>query len=341
MPWQDKARVLSEIHKLRQTENPSQTVSDTARELAAKTGANAKGSVSSQRDAVRNAVLLAENLHRPSVAKARNATEALGILLKEENAKIEAELINRKKQKALAEPLAIRVIHGSLIDHIPLIERESVDLIIADPPYGIGADTGGFRARTVEHHNYDDSQETAQALMQAIIVDGFSITKPRANLFMFGDVDLFPLFKVACAKMGWKPFRTPIIWRKSESEGVAPWGREGFRRTYEMIFFATKGQRGLIQSPVDILDEKRVGRSVRRYGPEKPVGLLEQLIECSTLPGDLVLDPCCGSGSTLAACRRLRRKAIGIELDQGAYNLAVVAAERDEIPQESAVEELA
>ena len=42
------------------------------------------------RTEVRNATLLAANLHRPSVSKARNATEALGILLKEENAALES-----------------------------------------------------------------------------------------------------------------------------------------------------------------------------------------------------------------------------------------------------------
>ena len=134
--------------------------------------------------------------------------------------------------------------------------------------------------------------------------------------------------------MGWKPFRTPIIWRKSEAEGLAPWGREGFRRTYEMIFFATKGKKGLLQSPVDILDESRVARHKRRYGPEKPTGLLEQLIECSTLPGNYILNPCCGAGSTLIAARHLKRRCLGIELDRVPYNLAVVAAERDPEPAE-------
>jgi len=59
---------------------------------------------------------------------------------------------------------------------------------------------------------------------------------------------------------------------------------------------------------------------------------MEQLIECATMPGELVLDPCCGSGSTLAAARHLKRAAIGIELDESAYNLSVVAAERDDAP---------
>lgn len=328
IPWQDKARALAAIHALRVEANPKQTIRDTANEISQKSGAGDVGS-GTLRTAIRNATILAQNLHRPSVQKARNATEAMGILLKEENAKVEAELIKRKQIKANAAPVEIAVHHGSLLDIMPTLSGNTVDLICADLPYGINADKGGFRARTVEHHNYDDSFQNAQTLMQAVINEGFRLCKARANLFIFGDIDLFPFFKECSARMGWKPFRTPIIWQKSEGEGLAPWGREGFRRTYELIFFATKGGRGLLQSPIDILRENRVSRALRRYGPEKPVGLMEQLIECATMPGEMVLDPCCGSGSTLAAARRLKRKAIGIELDLAAYNLSVVAAVRD------------
>lgn len=332
--WQDKARALAAIHELRQKENPGQTFKQTATELAQKMG---KEKPSGQlRTEVRNATLLAANLHRPSVSKARNATEALGILLKEENAALEAEMIKRRHTTAKAVASPITVVHGDLRDILPTLPAGTFDLIIADLPYGIGADSGGFRSRTVEHHNYDDSKENAQTLLQEVIASGFRVCKPRANLFIFGDVDLFPFFKKASASMGWKPFRTPVVWRKSESEGLAPWGREGFRRTYELIFFATKGERGLLQSPVDILDEKRVGRAVRRYGPEKPIGLLEQLIEAATMPNDYILDPCCGAGSTLAAARHLKRRALGIEIETAPYHLAVVAAERDEETKEEA-----
>lgn len=90
-----------------------------------------------------------------------------------------------------------------------------------------------------------------------------------------------------------------------------------------MLFWATKGQRGLISSPVDVLDEARVSRSERTHAAEKPVDLLKLLIECSTLPGDFVLDPCCGSGSTLVAARDSKRTGLGIELDETFYNTAM------------------
>lgn len=341
VPWQDRTRALAAIHSMRVAANPKQTVSETAREIDAKVGNDSTNSRT--RTTIRNATILAANLHRPSVSKARNATEALGILLKEENAKVEAELIGRRLAQAStveAQAIAIRVIKGSLFDELPSLPDGEADLICCDPPYGIDADKGGFRSRTVEHHNYTDDRETAIRIMQEIITQGFRITKPKANLFMFGDIDYFPLFKEMCSRMGWKPFRTPVTWQKSESEGLAPWGREGFRRTCEWIFFATKGERGLLMSPVDILRENRVSRALRQYGPEKPVGLLRQLIECSTMPGDLVLDPCCGSGSTLAACRELKRRAIGIEIDDAAYNMSVVNANRD-VAGDKKLEEIA
>lgn len=324
LPWQDRARALAAIHALRVEANPEQTVTDTARELIEKGAPLADRQM---RKEMRNSVLLAENLHRPSVAKARNATEAMGILLKEETARIESELLQRRRKAASSVASLCTVRHGDMQKLLPEIDPGTFDLIIADLPYGIKAD--GFRDRTVEHHNYEDSPEIAKQLLTFVISEGFRVTKPRANLLLFGDVDLFPLFKTACGGMGWKAFRTPIIWRKSESEGLAPWGREGFRRTYEMIFFATKGNKGLFQSPVDILEAKRVARNLRRYGPEKPVDLLEQLIEAASMPGDYVLDPCCGAGSTLIACRHLKRRGLGIELDEAAYHMAVVAAERD------------
>lgn len=333
IPWQDRARALAAIHEMRAKENPKQTFQDTAAELASKDGTIAPRTL---RREVRNATILAANLHRPSVAKARNATEALGILMKEEEARVEAVLIERRQAAATAAPSPVVAVHGDMRILLPQMEPELFDLIIADLPYGIGADSSGFRNRTVEHHNYDDSPEYAKYLLQTVIAEGFRVSKLRSNLFIFGDVDLFPFFKTAAASMGWKPWRTPIIWQKSESEGLAPWGREGFRRTYELIFWATKGQRGLLLSPTDILTIKRVARHERRYGPEKPVELLERLIECSTMPGDYILDPCVGAGSTLAAARHLKRKALGIELDASAYALATVAAARDEVVQAEA-----
>jgi DNA modification methylase len=197
------------------------------------------------------------------------------------------------------------------------------DLIIADPPYGIAASGAGFRARSVHHHNYIDTPDSAKLIAQTILSEGFRVTKSRANIFIFCDIDLFPWLKTAASNMGWEPFRRPLIWMKSESEGLAPWGGQGPRITTEFIFYATKGQRGLNASPVDVFDDRRVSRTERIHAAEKPVSLFERLINCSCLPGDSVLDPCCGSGASLVACKHLQRRALGIEIDEDYYNAAL------------------
>lgn len=54
----------------------------------------------------------------------------------------------------------------------------------------------------------------------------------------------------------------------------------------------------------------------------KPVGVLKQLIEIFTDPGDVVIDPCCGSGSTLRAAYEIGRSAYGFEVDRNFYSQA-------------------
>jgi site-specific DNA-methyltransferase (adenine-specific) len=55
---------------------------------------------------------------------------------------------------------------------------------------------------------------------------------------------------------------------------------------------------------------------------QKPVALLEYLIKTYTNPGEVVLDNCMGAGSTGVACMNTGRRFIGIELDQGYFEIA-------------------
>jgi site-specific DNA-methyltransferase (adenine-specific) len=64
-----------------------------------------------------------------------------------------------------------------------------------------------------------------------------------------------------------------------------------------------------------------VGRS-KRHPTEKPLKLFEYLIESSTNEGDIILDPCIGSGTTAEAAVRLNRKFIGFEIDDNYFNVA-------------------
>lgn len=65
------------------------------------------------------------------------------------------------------------------------------------------------------------------------------------------------------------------------------------------------------------------GKDVPKIHPaQKPVKVLKKLIETFTDPGDVVIDPCCGSGSTLRAAYELGRSTYGFEIDRNFYNEA-------------------
>ena len=65
------------------------------------------------------------------------------------------------------------------------------------------------------------------------------------------------------------------------------------------------------------------GKDIPKIHPaQKPVGLIKQLIEIFTDEGDTVIDPCCGSGSTLRAAAELKRNSYGFEIDRTFFERA-------------------
>lgn len=338
LPWQDKVEALNALHQMRKELNPAQSFKETGTEISGPNKAITNPDWGGQ--IVRQAVLVSPHLTDPTIFKARNANEALSLILKREEEKALAALAKHYNLKTSPETSSIEIHHADLSQLLPSLSASQFDLVIADPPYGIDAGNPGARARTIHHHNYADDPQIAREIAQDILREGFRLTKPRANLFLFCDIDLFPWLKITAANCGWVPFRRPLIWHKSETEGLFPWGSQGPRITTEFILYATKGQKGLIVSPTDVLDVKRVSRNVRTHGAEKPVELFTRLIECSTVVGERILDPCCGSGASLIAARNLNRRASGIELNDVYYNTAMANCFGAEVMSQPEIETL-
>lgn len=84
-----------------------------------------------------------------------------------------------------------------------------------------------------------------------------------------------------------------------------------------------KNIRGTGRMVFNWFEWKRDGKDIPKIHPtQKPVAVLERLIEIFTDPGDVVIDPCCGSGATLRAARNLGRSAYGFEIDKNFYTRA-------------------
>ena len=71
---------------------------------------------------------------------------------------------------------------------------------------------------------------------------------------------------------------------------------------------------------MNCFDWKRDNKTTKVHPTQKPVPLLEQLIELFTDENDVVIDPCCGSGTTLLAAQNLSRKSYGFEIDRNFFN---------------------
>ena len=70
------------------------------------------------------------------------------------------------------------------------------------------------------------------------------------------------------------------------------------------------------------MEMQRDTRTPKVHPTQKPVSLLEKLIEIFTDPGDVVIDPCAGSGTTLLAAANCGRKAYGFEIKKDFYKFA-------------------
>lgn len=76
--------------------------------------------------------------------------------------------------------------------------------------------------------------------------------------------------------------------------------------------------------PVNLIKFSNANRRGKIHPTEKPIDILEYLIKTYSNEGDLVLDNCCGSGSTLKAAQNLNREFIGIELTEFYYNVSTL-----------------
>lgn len=320
LPFLDECEAKALIHRLRQRDNPDQTFAETGQEIADIRGT----SPAAEAKSVAQSLIILEHKNDPRVHRAKSKREALAAILDQAETEFQANL-TRKVAGATQDH---RIIHGDCRKELPLLPSNSVATIICDPPYGIKADKQGKES----NHYYNDDPKYALEICELVIREGFRVAKSRALLFMFCDIDHFVHLRQYAGQQAWTVWRTPLTWFKGDS-GHAPWGRAGFRRTTEIVLFASKGQAELRTfGGADLFDFPRVGRGARVHAAEKPVNLLKHLVSISTLAGEIVLDPCAGSGSIIPACRATSTRAICIERDPTSYAecLARCAGERPE-----------
>lgn len=198
------------------------------------------------------------------------------------------------------------ILNADCIAAMRSFERASVDFILTDPPY-----VTNFRdrqGRTVANDDNGRWLRPAFNQMHRVLKDGgFCV-----SFYGWNKVDLF--------MDAWKAagFRVVghLVFRKRYASSA-----RFLRYKHEQAYLLAKGNPSLPERPIpDVLDFPYTGNCL--HPTQKPTEALAPLIEAFTKPGELVLDPFCGSGSTLAAAQQLGRDWIGVELDSSHHRTA-------------------
>jgi len=312
LSWQEKAAAIAALDALRKEQalarGETHPYYATAAEIMGKPSAHG-GDVSK----VSESVILNKHLDDPDVAKAKTHKEALKVVKKKAEALHRAELA--KTFNLEETPHALH--HASAFDLLPTLSAETYDCILTDPPYGIGAD--GFGDMAGEAHAYEDSLDYALDCYQLVAQEGFRIAKPRAHLYVFLDPRYWSEISFHFTLAGWNVWPTPLIWNKLN--GMLPKPEHGPRRTYEMILFATKGDKKVLRVAPDVITIPLVQE--RDHGAQKPVLLYKELLSRSVLPGGKVLDCFAGSGTIFPAANELKLQVTASEKVEKYYHLAL------------------
>ena len=235
------------------------------------------------------------------------------------------------------------IYNNDCYDQLKIIPSESITLIYLDPPYYI--------KKTIKNKKYEFSDNWKNIneyldFMKYRLKEMHRVLKPTGSIYLHCDWHaIFELKPLMDEIFGKENFRNHIIWTYN-SGGGSP--KRNFSKKHDDILFYSKSNNNIFniqrlpyQSVISKKskelfhpDGKMMGDSwndVNRltttakertgYPTQKPEKLLERIIKSSSNEGDIVLDPFCGSGTTVVVSKKLGREFIGIDKNPSAVEI--------------------
>ena len=192
------------------------------------------------------------------------------------------------------------------------IPSGSIDMVLTDPPYGMDFNSNHRKEKHKKIENDGDL-----FWLDSFVGEIYRIAKNNTAHYVFCSFHNVDKFKVAIEKKF--KLKNILIWEKNNTSMGDLKG--DFAPKYEMIMFFHKGRR-LINGSRDanIIKFARTGNKL--HPTEKPVDMIQYLLEKFSDKMSVVFDPFMGSGTTGVACVNTGRRFIGIELDESYFHLA-------------------
>jgi modification methylase len=240
------------------------------------------------------------------------------------------------------------VLDGDCIAAMASLPAASVDLVFADPPYNLQLKGELHRPDNSLVDAVDDAWDSFasfaayDAFTRAWLDEAHRLLKPDGAIWVIGSYhNVFRLGASLQDAGFW--LLNDVIWRKSNP--MPNFRGKRFTNAHETLIWAAKSQRARYTFNYDAMKALNDGVQMRSdwliplctgaerlkdadgqklHPTQKPESLLHRILVATTNPGDVVLDPFFGTGTTGAAARRLGRRFIGIEREP-AYRAAAEA----------------
>lgn len=230
---------------------------------------------------------------------------------------------------------SIQIFHADCRDVLPTLEAGSVDLVLTDPPYGIGY-VSSRTTRLGDAPRVHEATFGDDVFDPSWLSDALRVLRDDASLYLFTRWDVLHRWHAAIEQAG-AHVTQRLVWDKAHF-------KMGDLRYYgsqtEDVLYCRKG--------TPVMHWKHRHGNLYRYSsaflPEgqldhptqKPEQLLRLFIVHSTTAGATVLDPFSGSGTTLRAAMDLGRKAVGIEIEERYCEIAAKRLQQAVLPLEAA-----
>lgn len=234
--------------------------------------------------------------------------------------------------------LVHQIWHGNSVELCQRFKPGRVDCIITDPPFG--TDNQSNKSTTAEGKQFaqkianDATPEIAMQNFKDVMDVLLPKTKADCDAYIFTSWQVLGTWITELAdympQFGFSPSGI-LVWEKGYpgmGDLDAAWGM-----AHEFILYFKKGRRlrsDGVSRRGGVFSIPKVVNGEMVHPHEKPTALLEQFIKWSTDPGDFIVDPFGGSGSTVRAAMRTGRSAVAIELLEHNYQRAIAKMEEGE-----------
>lgn len=251
--------------------------------------------------------------------------------------RVKAPAVKQRAPKAAPADLPLdSILQGDCVEMMRSLPAASVDMIFADPPYNLqlGGDLhrpDGSQVDAVDDEwDKFDSLATYDRFTHAWLAEAKRILKPGGSIWVIGSYH--NIFRVGTALQDqgyW--ILNDIVWRKANpmpnfkgtrftnAHETLIWASMGEKARYTFNYRAMKTLNDELQMRSDWLipicgGQERLKKGGTKVHPtQKPEALLYRILLASSNPGDVILDPFFGTGTTGAVAKRLGRHFIGIE----------------------------